>query len=534
MTSAPPTAPWRTVEIPLVSEVAHPSPYLGVAVDVVFRGPEGRTLRREAFWDGGRDWRVRFAPTAVGAWSWTASTRGESIAGLDGATGAIECVARDEPEAIYARGFLRRAERHLAYGDGSPFFWLGDTHWRFLWEAWDDSNKDGWASQFRGTVDRRVAQGFTVYQSNLMSFGGDWTNLGLWDRATGIVNPDAFREVVDPRMAYVADAGLVNALGIAWYRAIEEDADVDRFERLARYLVARYGSYPVVWTLAGEVAGYDPELRDFQIASWRRVALAIQDAEAGGYEQLQTAHLTAERPIASYYQGEGWLDFTLSQFGHGDLDMGAGHYDSHLAAFPDVPVIEGESMYEGLTSVESVARRTVDDTMVRQIAYRAIQSGCAGYTYGAQGCWNDAWDYGLGATHWGDLPWYLGVDLPGADQMAHLRSFYEGHAWSTLRPAPDVFHSTSWVNGVLYRPLATADRERRVVVVFFGETYRDGEGIASLVGLTAPAYRVRWFDPRTGEYLLIADEVVPLDGSIAIPDKPDARDWLAVAEGIGA
>ena len=69
--------------------------------------------------------------------------------------------------------------------------------------------------------------------------------------------------VVDPRMAYIADRGLVNALGLGWYESV--DADVAGMKRFARYIVARYGSYPVVWTLGGEVAGYDPDHRHARI-----------------------------------------------------------------------------------------------------------------------------------------------------------------------------------------------------------------------------------------------------------------------------
>ncbi|MFJ6453831.1 DUF4038 domain-containing protein [Paenarthrobacter sp. NPDC091669] len=98
---------------------------------------------------------------------------------------------------------------------GLPFFWLGDTHWRFAKESWDASNKPGWSSQFRGTVDRRVEQGFNVYQSNILSFGGGWESPEVWvNGATyGKLNVTYFQAVLDPRMAYVADAGLVNALG---------------------------------------------------------------------------------------------------------------------------------------------------------------------------------------------------------------------------------------------------------------------------------------------------------------------------------
>jgi hypothetical protein len=531
--SLPVSTPWRTAEITLRAAADHKNPYLELEPRILFSGPDGSTIERPAFWDGGRTWRVRFAAPMAGEWRYTpVHPTGDD--GLDASAGAVLVEEQDEELAVYRHGFLRAASagNHLEHADGTPFFWLGDTHWRFAWESWDGSNKPGWSSQFRGIVDRRVTQGFSVYQSNILSFGGGWEDSAVWRNGAVYreLDVDYFRTVLDPRMAYIADEGLVNALGLAWFPAADHDAD--GLARFARYIVARYGSYPIAWTLGGEVAGYDPRLRRSRIDGWRRVALAIRDADDYGHPR--SAHLTNERPIADYYQGEDWLTFTLHQHGHGDLDLGVRHYADHLAAYPGVPLIEGESMYEGIVSVEPVGRRVATDAMVRQVAYRAIQSGCCGYSYGAQGCWNNAWEYGDGKTMWGDLPWYEGVDLPGGAQMGHLRRFYESLDWTKLRPTSSVFDAGGLVNAVFYPPAVSADEDRRTVVAYFGETYRSDEGTPVLTGLLARPYRLRWCDPRTGLFTLIADAAIPNHGSLPVPPKPTAdADWLLVAEARG-
>jgi hypothetical protein len=492
------TTTWRALEIAFESD-REPD----AEVDVDFAGPNGESIRRPAFWDGGRTWRVRFAPTTPGVWHY----RG----------GVIECAAPTADLDVYARGFVqvRPGCRHLTYADGTPFFWLGDTHWQFARERWDESNKPGWISQFRGTVDQRAEQGFTVYQSNVMS----------WEPPPAI-DVTYFQSTLDPRMAYIAERGLVHAVGLAWHAAVDEGTEA--LLRFARKFVARYGAYPIVWTLGGEVAGYDPDRRQQRIDAWREVAQAIRDID--GYAHPITAHLTNERPLASYYQDEDWLSFTLNQLGHGDFDMSASHYVEHFARYPDLPVVEGESMYEGLISVEPVGRRPVTDTIVRQVAYRAVQSGCCGYTYGAQGCWNGAWDHEHGRTMWGDLPWYAGVDLPGADQVGHMRRFYEAIDWTALRPEPALFHSCDWVNATAYPPNVSADAQRRTIVAYFGETYRNGQGPAYLAGLPHAAFRLRWFDPRRGEFLSVNGLAEGTDGRIALPDKPDDADWVLLAQ----
>jgi len=49
--------PWREIEITLTAENDYPSPYTNVDVWAEFTLDAGITLRRPAFWDGGRVWK---------------------------------------------------------------------------------------------------------------------------------------------------------------------------------------------------------------------------------------------------------------------------------------------------------------------------------------------------------------------------------------------------------------------------------------------------------------------------------------------
>ena len=81
--------------------------------------------------------------------------------------GPCECDPYSGNLEIYKHGFLKVSGngRYLTYDDGTPFFYLGDTHWILAHERFDTSNAPGVTSQFRYTVDKRVSQGFTVFQS---------------------------------------------------------------------------------------------------------------------------------------------------------------------------------------------------------------------------------------------------------------------------------------------------------------------------------------------------------------------------------
>lgn len=298
---------WRPVILTFESACSFDNPFLDVEIWAEFTGPSGRVIRREAYWDGERIYRVSFAPTELGAWSYVIEAPEQT--GLNGRTGNVEAVPYEGELDLYRHGFIRVADdsRMFAYSDGTPFFWLGDTHWEFAYrESWDTSNHPGMTSQFRGMVDLRVEQGFTVYQTNLRSDmgAGDryWIDGGMAKGVEDVPNVAFYQRELDRRMAYIADAGLVNALGQAWAFAILGEHAVEHQKHLARYLVARYGVYPMVWTLAGEVAGYRKEGRAAMLDGWREVALEIEARD--GYGHLATAHYTNERPFADYYQDE--------------------------------------------------------------------------------------------------------------------------------------------------------------------------------------------------------------------------------------
>ena len=63
--------PWRELELTLTAANDHPNAYTEVEVWADFVHDSGATLRRPAFWDGGRTWKIRFAsPNATGRWMW--------------------------------------------------------------------------------------------------------------------------------------------------------------------------------------------------------------------------------------------------------------------------------------------------------------------------------------------------------------------------------------------------------------------------------------------------------------------------------
>ncbi len=525
---------WRQAVLTFQSKHQYDNPFLDVSIWASFTAPSGRVIRREAYWDGGSTYRVSFAPTECGRWRYRLEAPSET--GLDGLCGELEAVPYSGELAIYRHGFLKISEngRYFIHDDGTPFFWLGDTHWGFAYaERWDESNHPEMASMFRGMVDRRVEQGFTVYQTNLRTDPDTGGRPLYWDEsaASDLPNVSFYQNELDRRMQYIADHGLVNAMGQAWFYAIDHsEKSIERQKHLARYLVARYGALPICWTLAGETAGYMPgEEHERYIRDWREVAREIEALD--DYGTLQTAHYTNERPFAEYYQDEAWFDFTLNQAGHGDYPIHAGLFLEHRRKHARKPFVEGEALYEYCSTLEELGTRLCTADMLRYAAYTAIQCGACGYTYGAQGIWECHWSKEdpnpMGEVfNRFNITWTEAIDGPGAVQMGYLRRFYLKNHFEQMLPYGEDRQELSWSPFSKKQPLASVSADHSRLILYYGDAVCFP---GRLEGLREGCYQTKWFDPRSGEYTE-GETAVPENGVWVTPRKPSVGDWLLVAE----
>ena len=178
---------WVAYEISFDSDVLYPDPVYTCDLDVVFTNADtGTTFTQPAFWCGGTAWKVRVALTELGEWSYETKCTDTQNTGLHGKVGNIQCVPYSGDLAIYKHGFLKteKGTRYFMYDDGTPFFYLGDTHWTLPVEEIDGiggisqelADEYGITSQFQYIMDVRMAQGYTVMQTQ---------PLGWYTGATG-------------------------------------------------------------------------------------------------------------------------------------------------------------------------------------------------------------------------------------------------------------------------------------------------------------------------------------------------------------
>jgi hypothetical protein len=526
---------WRQCILSFVSATEYENPFLDVSVRAEFVAPSGRIIKREAYWDSGKDYKVSFAPTEVGIWNWRLTAPEET--GLNGESGTVECVSYQGNLSIYKHGFLKVSPngRYLMHDDGTAFFWLGDTHWEFASkEKWSESSHKEMDSMFKGMADRRAKQGYNVYQTNLRSdavMGGD---VLYWDKnsETDLPNVEFYQKELDRRMEYIANLGFVNALGLAWFVSMDgTEKSIAHQKNLSRYIVARYGALPICWTLAGEVAGYTlGEPRQMLIENWRKVALYIEGLD--GYSNLQTAHYTNERPFADYYQEEEWFDFTLNQAGHGDFPISVGQYQEHRRKFPNKPFIEGEALYEYCSTLEELGTRLCTADMLRRVAYISIQTGGCGYTYGAQGIWDCVLEKGsknpLGAVfNRFDITWDEAIDGIGGAQMGMMKQFYDDCHFQELHPYIEENEEAVGNPFGKKLPLISKTEDGKCFVFYYADTARS---TCEISGMNDAVYHMQWFDPRTGTYIPADEECVPVNGKWKTPAKREAGDWLLVVK----
>jgi hypothetical protein len=202
---------WRMSEVPFVASRDYDAGGGdAVRLDVVFSNRnDGTVISRPGFWDGGKTFLARFAPPSAGTWDWRSHCPDDPS--LSGKNGRIECIPYVGQHEIYHRGFVRSVpgKKYFAYADGTPFFYLGDTHWSMFREELDEAgpHADGieTESHFKCIVDHRANLGFTVYQSEPID--------ALFDLTDGKVDASdipGFRRA-DRYFRYIADKGLVHA-----------------------------------------------------------------------------------------------------------------------------------------------------------------------------------------------------------------------------------------------------------------------------------------------------------------------------------
>ncbi len=515
-------AQWEPVELMFIADRDYANPYTDVDLYVEFWGPDQRTLRRPAFWDGGRTWIVRLAAPATGRWTWRSECSQPNDGGLHHRHGELQVSAYGGDHPLTRHGLLKMSpgKRNVIHQDGTPFVMVADTPWALPWrgtvEAVTQYARDRQAKGFNAALlmtvqPDRDARG----PRNRHEVGG--FDVGFEDLPGGHLNrlrPEYF-QMMDRLLDILHAHGIVPVLqpvfqGYGWkgQRVLGTHAVPAEYARYCRYLVARYGARPAMWLVSGDGVGAYP----CTIAGGEEVERWDAYRQPTGFhynpfDDYQPSNQAKDKCF--HYnrsmQDAPWLDFQWCQTGHGGKHLPDKVRRMHDNQ-PIKAVANGEPTYEGIRDANNGAGWWQG----HEAWLNLTAGGTMGVVYGAGGLWQ--WKL------FADEPgWPAWANAPGRswrEAMQQEGSRYVGYVGRALAG----YDITDMTKLSALGPQAVG-KPGELYIVYLPEG-----GSATLTGLQR-ALPYRWFNPRTGAF---AGEgrVDPQSPSLT---APSAEPWVLLA-----
>ena len=520
----PMTTKWQRYEVVLESAAAYDNPVQQATLTAIFASPLGETYKVLGFWDGGKTWRVRFAPNQIGEWSYVTTCSDEKNGGLHQKTGKLLVTAASNKTRFDQHGPLRVSPdgRYLMHEDRTPFFWLADT----CWNGAMLSTPGEWDQYIR----ERTRQKFTAVQFVATQFraapDGDREHQVAFTGTDKIVINHGFFQKLDEKIDALNKNGLLAVPVMLWaingganpkvnpgFALSEAQAII-----LGRYMVARWGANDVSWILGG-----DADYRGDKAERWKNIGRGI-------FVDIPHAPVTMHpggmQWVWREFLGETWFNFLGYQSGHGDDDktlrwITEGPLNDDWTKLPHRPFINLEPPYENHLGYQSKKPHTADSVR-RAMYWSLLNTPTAGITYGGHGVWG--WDDGTKAPtdHAGTgtpLPWAKALTMPGAEQMAHLHDFFTSLDFWRLRPASVIVKGQPGKEHPEKFIAAAKTDQKDICVVYVPED----RTVEIKLDALPPSPNVTWINPRTGEKSP-AVAVVTTD-SCQFP-TPAEGDWI--------
>lgn len=518
----------RVLELTLQSPERFTHPLHEANLSATFIAPSGHHTEWHGFWNGGDDWRVRFSPGEEGVWRYHLRLQDQHGQEVINSEGTFTTTAALDETVFDRHGPIQLAsnKRNLIHADGTPFFWLADTAWNGPLRSTDE--------EWKLYLETRVRQRFSAVQWVATHWraapDGDIQGQMAFTGTDPItINPTFFQRL-DGKVESITAAGLLNAPVMLWAighganPAIDPGYGLPEAEAilLARYEVARWAAYPVVWILAG-----DGKYFGDYAARWRRIGRAT----FGDQPHAPVAmHCGGEQWPADELREEAWMGILGYQSGHGDSNktlnwMVNGPPATEWAKEPRLFQLNFEPAYENHVAYES--RQPHRPHAVRMAMYWSLLNApTAGVSYGGHGVWG--WDDGTqpSTDHPGSgvpLPWQQALTMPAAEQVAHLANLFTHVDWWTLSPASQLLLDQPGDEDVHRHILIATNDDHSLVVAYTpagGEIRLDSTQLSQ-------EFEGTWHNPRTGERQTAAPNIA---GSSAIFATPDPEDWLLILE----
>ncbi len=489
---------WTPYKAAFTSHVTYQNPLYEVdAFYAEFISPSNKKKKIHGFWDGGMNWYIRFMPDELGNWQYQTSCSDPANAGLHQQMGTFTCVPNTSSLPIYQKGAITHhsGDYHLSHTDGSPFLWVGCTAWNGLLKSTDQE----WSTYLKHRADNH----YTVIQCIATQWRGGDMNNHLQTAFTGQqpiqLNP-AFFQHIDQKISKVNEYGLVAALVLLWAlpygegRELSPGFQLPQAEAilLAKYLVARYGAYHIVW-----LPGGDGLYTSIYEKRWKNIGRAVFGEKPPGVVAL---HPMGRSWVGDTYAEEDWVDIIGYQSGHSS-DQSSVEYITRGPAtqqwgrLPPRPTINMEPCYEEI--FQSI---TAND--VRDAAYWSLFSTpVAGITYGANGIW--PWiREGETILNHGELSrqpvltWKESITLPGSQQISYLAEFIQPFEWWKLRPDTSLLINQPGDQNYANFVSVVRTEDYSILLLYIPHS----NSTLKIDNTRHLAYEAQWYDPIRGKY----------------------------------
>ncbi|MEZ4828573.1 MAG: DUF4038 domain-containing protein [Bacteroidia bacterium] len=493
---------WETYEITLHSPQTYSNPYTDVTAWATFVNQSGDTLLRPAFWDGDNTWKIRFAsPDDHSLWTWKTASIPSDDAGLNLQTGKIQAVPSASENRFQRHGLLTMSpgKRNIVHHDGKPFLLVGDTPWAIPFRAT--------TGQVETYATNRQSKGFNAallmsVQPDMKAEGPDARNTprgftrGFADLADGHINelnPDYFQyldsltEILIQHEIVPVYQPVFHGFGWKGLDVLGNTIDPEEYVRYCKYLLARYGSRPAFWLLAGDNGGKDPGVKEsgemMEVWDCYRQPTGLHYNPCDDY----IAEWAVNNPLkhCEHYnrswQEEPWLDFQWAQTGHGGEHL----YHKVSRMYENQPIkasANGEPTYEGMNEGKNGLGWWQGEEAWMQL----MSGGTMGVVYGAAGLWQ--WKVSADEEGWGpwasqNKSWEETLDMEGSRYVGWVGKAMEGYNFTDMEKRWDL-------NTENFPMLAVAGK------FYISYLAQGGEIHVS----SAPAgLPWRWFNPQTGQ-----------------------------------
>ncbi|MDO6436087.1 DUF4038 domain-containing protein [Cyclobacterium sp. 1_MG-2023] len=513
---------WEEIELVFTAANTYNNPYTDAEMYAEFIGPEGQKLRRPAFWDGGQNWKVRFAsPVAQGEWKWHTLASDSSDTGLHGQEGRLKSVAYTGNNQLLRHGLLRMSEgkRNVVHADGTPFIVVGDTPWAMPWRSTyentahyaQDRGEKGFNTALLMTIQpdkgatgpnaRDTDQGFAVAFSDLMEGHINHINADYFQYMDSLMSILVANEIVPVYQP------VFHGYGWKGQEVLGKNVNPVEYARYCKYLVARYGARPAMWLVGADGMGREVGVKEGgeTVEAWD----AYQQPTGIHYNPFDDFIPNWADPETykvhynKAYQAADWLDFQWAQTGHTAKRI----YDKVELMYENKPtkaVANGEPTYEGIRDPENGAGWWQGEEAWMQL----MSGGTMGVVYGAGGIWQ--WKVSGDEAGWpewanSEVSWKEALDLEGSRYVGYLAKALEGMPFTDMEKRKDLAGG---------KPCLAKSGE-------FYVSYLKKGGDITLSELT-PEMPYQWFNPKTGAFL----EEAKVTGTIQTFTAPDKEPWV--------